>query len=276
MSLVVAKLHGECISLVSDTKITIHEDKKDAHQRTLRVYEFPLLKLVIVRRDLAIGVAGVDPAGALRTAAEHWDEPLETLCDALQKYTTGRNTGYVIAALNPARLWHIADGTTFQRTARGDAWEGEPAAYKEFQELYDAWEGIEGVKDDVDFRLMSSMQRLTSPFFAQHATVGGHTIRIATGPQGFCYVPDPTATLNSSLDSRMFFKLRYAVGFDATPGAFGCFVEGCRNQILFRHKLPWNPISVEASTIEALVEQGASYGQFLQASPDHPFPFGDG
>lgn len=268
MSLLVARIQGERIALVSDTKITADAGRGDAHRRTLRVYEFPLLKLAIARRDLAVGVAGVDPAGSLETAARYWDESLDTLFDALQQYTADRDVGFIIAALNPARLWHIARGVTYQRTVRGEAWEGDSEAYKGFQELYDGWEGVSG---DVDFRLMSSMQRLTSPFFAQHASVGGHAIRIATGPQGFCYVPDPTATLTSPVDNNMFFKLRYAVGCGETPGAFGCFVDGCRNQILFRDKRPWEPITVEAPTIETLVERASGFGQFLEASPDYPF-----
>ncbi|WP_143548815.1 hypothetical protein [Rhodococcus sp. ACPA1] len=125
MTLIVARKHGDKISAVADTKITVHPTREAGSRRSLREYDAPVLKMAIVRSDLLVGVAGDAPPEALTAAAKHWHKgPAEDVLEALKNYTTSNDNGFVVAALSPARLWKVANGVVYERTARGETWEG--------------------------------------------------------------------------------------------------------------------------------------------------------
>ncbi|UUE28490.1 hypothetical protein LRQ08_31640 (plasmid) [Rhodococcus qingshengii] len=256
MTLIVARIHEDKITAVSDTKITIAPYNEGEARRTTRVYDAPVLKLAIVRPDLAIGVAGDNPADSLKVTARHWkDQPIEEVLQALSRYTRSHNNGFVVAALNPPRLWQIANGTVYERTTPGVAWEGDPDPHMTFEARYaECPESI-----DVDFRLMSSMQAITDgPWSNSQSSVGGHTVHVHTVNNRFEYLPNASSVFAPTPGNGNFFTHRYATGTGAAPGAFAIFIEGRREQLLFKYGEPWAPVRVRAETMEELIEAAAS------------------
>lgn len=80
MSLVVAAIHDDGISLVSDTKITHPGDPA----RTRRVLRFALPKLVIVDDRTVVGFAGRDPENVLRRLVEARGQEVTAILDAIR------------------------------------------------------------------------------------------------------------------------------------------------------------------------------------------------
>ena len=72
MSLVVGEIHDGRISFVADTKVTYAGDDRS----TRRVFENAFPKVLILRDDLCVGLAGNDPEGVpnhfARSAANLW------------------------------------------------------------------------------------------------------------------------------------------------------------------------------------------------------------
>ncbi|RYF58721.1 MAG: hypothetical protein EOO27_11625 [Comamonadaceae bacterium] len=199
-------------------------------------------------------------------ASKHWDkDPIDLLLGALRKYTKSHATGFVVAALDPPRLWHIAEEAVYERTDRGEAWEGDKEPYDAFKQLYDPWPGT----CDVDFRLMSSMQGLTSGPHAQHPSVGGHAIHIQTTAHGFQYAPDGSSTFEPTSGNDIFFSEQHVAGYGTTPGAFAVFIPGRQHQLLFLDQQPWEPVEIKATTMRQLVAEAfTQYKQEIAAAQD--------
>ncbi|MCP2264631.1 hypothetical protein ACFQHV_15775 [Promicromonospora thailandica] len=262
MTLVVADIHdGDRITMVSDTKITWAGDVT----KTRHTYENALAKIVILRADLAVGVAGNDPHGTIRLLTEVRDV---TVDEMLERLRLERHAEFVIAALDPARLWMVRDGNVEPRTGGIRAWCGDGDAYSEFQEKYHQW----GEGQEVPFLLMSSEQGLTS--FDSVSTVGGYTIRASGTPtEGFLFPPDrmalmPEMQVTSARFEHGNLKLTLEVppggdptvselivfaGRGRTRGAIGLLHPLANAGRLFRHEHPYESVTVPASTPDEFV-----------------------
>lgn len=284
MSLVVAAIHdGESVTFVGDTKITWDGDPTE----TLRTYRNALAKIVLLRDDLAVGVAGAGPETLIRAAVSMRERPVEEVLAGLAAYA---NAAFIVASLAPPRLWLVADGEVEERTAIGRAWAGDQGAYSTFQQKYDEWTHEMGVP----FRLMSSMQFLTT--FDTSSTVGGYTVRaVGSASRGFRFVADQMlrgpwfmqvtdVRLEYHEDHRHMHQVMTAQvpdGYDPTPssafllpgrgrtpGALGLIVPESGVGILFTHDDPAEGIHFKASNVQeftctALTE----YGQELTVPP---------
>ncbi|PBC47208.1 hypothetical protein CJ177_43630 [Rhodococcus sp. ACPA1] len=121
-------------------------------------------------------------------------------------------------------------------------------------ELYAEWPDT----CPVDLRLLSSMQALTDgPWSTQHPSVGGHVLHVQTVDNEFRYVPNGSATFEPTPGNGIFFTQHFATGIGTTPGAFAAFIKGRRHQPLFVHGKPWEPVPVQAETMEELISAAA-------------------
>jgi hypothetical protein len=250
MTLVVAGIHDEDrISIASDTKLTWDYDAA----RTSRTYENALAKVVILREDVAVGVAGYDPHGSIRQLIDARDCSVEELVEQLRPLD---HAAFVVAALKPARLWMVDGGEVAERTDVGRAWVGDPAAYNTFQARYHDWPG----NTDGPFRLMSSLQWLTS--FNTAGSVGGYTIRASGTPGGgFLFVPDVAVMFPVA-------ELFVFAGRGQTRGAVGLLHPHAGEGWLFRHESPDESVSIPSSTPEEFVRIAQEqHGQEVVYSP---------
>ena len=128
MSLVVAAIHDDDqVTMVSDTKVSFfHPDGQPDDAKTRRTYFEALPKIVLLRPDLIVGVTGDSPHEAVNDVVGHRDDTVEDLVAHLATMTS---SGFVVAALRPARLWSIDDGRIDDRTPIRRAWSGDRDAY---------------------------------------------------------------------------------------------------------------------------------------------------
>lgn len=255
MTLVVAAIHDGVVTLVADTKLTYEQDAA----RTRHVFAEALPKLVILRSDLVVGVAGEDPHGVVRRLIEARDESVEQVLGLAAGMP---DASFVVAALDPARLWMVINGETSERTGIARAWAGDISAFEFFQQKFHEWPG--GV--DTPFRLLSSMQWLTS--FGVVPSVGGYSLRVAAHHDGFRFVADFTWVgpwlLESALEpSAEGLTLRASVppdgdetthqllvvpGDEPTRGALGLLLPEAGVGLLFPHEQPWRAERITVSS----------------------------
>jgi hypothetical protein len=231
MTLLVARIYdGDKIIFVSDTKVTW-----DLAPAVEDEFADSVAKIVLLRGDLAVGVAGYDPHGRIRDLIALRSEPVEDLIVALCDDT---RAAFVVAALEPARLWTVAEGRAVERSEIGVAWEGDEEAYADFRARYET-EWAKPPRPPVPFRMMTALQHLTS--FRKVLSVGGFTIRAHGDPEnGFQFIGDKTFVLGGA-------SLSVMVGQAETPGAIGMYDQSRGLGLLFRHESPDTAVQIVAS-----------------------------
>lgn len=154
MTLVVAAFDDDHFTIVSDTKVTW--EYADGHldaARSRDTYFEALPKLVRLRGDLVVGVAGRDPLKVIERLVEVRSGSVE---DVLAHLEGEDKNEFVLAALNPRQLWEVKYGRRDDRTeVPRRAWAGDSEAWDAFRISMDAG-GMD--KMDLDFRLMAGMQ----------------------------------------------------------------------------------------------------------------------
>lgn len=251
MTLVVAAVHDtDRITMASDTLITWDDDVARPPEQS------SLAKLVILRADVAVGVAGKDPHGRLRDLDALRNEPVDLILEQLREDTVA---GFVVSALAPTRLWEVLEGQVRERTERGFAWDGDPSAHEDFARRYaEEWMNTSSA-DDIPFRVMTAMQALTT--FRPVRTVGGITLRVGTDNDGFHFIADR---------GQILFGPAWVVfvGTGTTRGAVGILDLQLGLGQLFRSEAPDAPVTIVASTPEEFVAIALSQGQSIVfASP---------
>lgn len=251
MTLIVAAIHdGDRVSIVSDTLITWEGDSPDepeAHRLT---------KIVILRSDLAVGVTGHDPEARIRDLVSLRDAPVEQLLEELRQ---DRAAGFVVASLGPPALWEVRDGGVHPRTSHGVAWDGvnQDAYRADFRARFESEWSKTPLAQDVGFRLMATMQALTS--FGLVPTVGGETVRVGADDDGFRFVADSGWIVGV----RKWFIFS---GRGLTRGASGILDVTQGRGRLYRHEHPDEAVVLLAETPEMFVELARGHGQDLTFS----------
>lgn len=251
MTLIAAAIDGTSVAIVGDTKITFDDDAI----RSARLFEEALPKLVLLRDELIVGIAGAGPARMIEDLVAHRDDDLLDLLDHLR---SERDGDFVVGALSPARLWRVRDGRVERVQPPAYAWAGDEEAFNRLRDLAGSW----GPDVAEDFRLMSSMDQLVSPL-GRFPTVGGFGILAAATDEGFRFAPSNFTIFGTTniLDS---YSCRILPGMTPTPGALGIFATGAGAGRLFTHEQPWVGIKVLAADADYFAERAKSeYGQTL-------------
>jgi hypothetical protein len=278
VSLVVAEIHDETVSLVADTKISFRGDPS----RTRQVFQYALPKLLILRDTLAAGYAGSQPERILRALVGARELAMSSVLEQAQAIP---HASIAFASLDPdPQLWKVSNGQIENRSSIGRSWVGDQQAYEFFQRRYHGWP--DGT--DAAFRLMSSMQWLLS--FQPVPSVGGYLTRISTTKNGFRYAADTTTvgpwqmqatrvravsdsyTLEVALPDggeTTSYSIRPAVGRPPTPGALAYLIPEAGTAQLFPQESPWQPIKLAVSSMANLISHAADeHGQTLTSGLD--------
>lgn len=234
------------MTMASDTLVTWDDGTRRPAQ------DSSIAKLAILRSDIAAGVTGPDPHGRLRDLVALRDEPVEVIMEQLKDDPIA---GFVVAALEPARLWEVRGGAAYDRTAHGTAWDGDPKAHEEYRRRFATEWAKTSAANDVPFRVMTAMQALTS--FRPISTVGGITLRIGTTDRGFRFIPDRGFVLGGS-------EWLILVGSAASPGAIVILDIHLGLGQLFPHELPGDPITISATSPEDFVSIAEEHGQTVE------------
>lgn len=270
MTLVVGVIDGHAVHLVGDTKVTYDEDAV----RTARVFTEAVVKIVLLRDDLAVGVSGDYPRETIEDLLKFRNSAPEVVVNHLERVAHG---DYLVAALHPPRLWTVTDRASEAATEGALAWVGDQEAYTHFTRLFDSTAG-----EPTPSRLRSSMHNLVSPI-GPVATVGGFAVAASSTSGAFRFLAGtftiaPRAIANASINSSGNVVLRITArnnlsdwfsgsthpGKDATPGALGIYIHGAKAGVLFSHSQPHLAVTIPASDPERFVAAAeASCGQRL-------------
>jgi hypothetical protein len=272
MSLVVAEIYPSGIAIVADTKITYPTDEA----RTRRSFANSLVKIILLRDDVAVGVTGEDPHQSIRKLIELRDQPVPHLIAVMERMP---DAAFVLASLSPTlSLWQVADGRSEDRTQIGRSWAGDRDAYSLFQQRYHEWPEQMGL--DPQFLLMSSMQWLLS--FQQVASVGAFLTRATTtggtfrfvddiatvGPWLLNWSPGPTPssvslTVPAGGDASSY-QVIPAVGAPPTAGAIAYYIPQAEVAWLFCHDSPWKSETIRAASLQSVIQSAQLlFGQTL-------------
>ena len=115
MTLVIASIHDNQITIVSDSKISYDNDETTTRDELLRK---PTLKCLIVSPTIAVGLAGSLPKDtdrlyrAIYSSPDDVDQTLATLRDRSARYPES----FIAATLLPRpTLWRIRKGSVVDR-----------------------------------------------------------------------------------------------------------------------------------------------------------------
>lgn len=252
MTLIVGVIEGSSVTVTGDTKITYDEDAI----KTASLFEEALPKIVLLRDDLAVGVAGEGPCRIIEDLMKVRDAGLADVLDYLR---AERNGDFVVGALNPSRLYRVHRAGITEFPEFRHAWVGDGNAYDIFENLASSW-----VPDDSEFiRVKTSMDSLVAR--GSNRTVGGFALT-AHAPDGrFRFVPTTFTiygdTTENFLDS---YAGQLLPGDGLTPGALGIYVSSAGSGRLFTHERPFEGIKILAPDRATFASRAFSeHGQML-------------
>jgi hypothetical protein len=279
MTLVVAGIAGDHITMVSDTKVTwtFIDGHLDAARNRATYFE-ALPKIVRLRGDLIIGVAGDDPKRVIERLIARRQAPIESVLAHLESEDANE---FVVAALNPTRLWEVKYGSTDDRTTvprRG--WAGDRLAWDTFRVSFD---GHGMANFDLDFRLMAAMQTLTS--FDPVESAGGLTLKVSSRSGEFLFEamyeqvmpPMDVTALDVAADSgRMTISVPpggdttthqviVIPGGEPTCGAVGFLIPETTRGLFFPEDRPWDATILSATSVQEMASRAAEIGTTLTA-----------
>ncbi|WP_018352090.1 hypothetical protein [Longispora albida] len=261
MTLVVAQVVEDRISLISDTMITFGLDEATGafdEEKTQDVFGNALPKLIILRKDLVIGMAGADLGWAARELVAMRGADPQNILDVLTEFD---EVDFVLGSVSAAgpRLWRVSRREVDDRTTVGTAWIGHEPAYDVYRRLYRQWPpGM-----DTEFLMQSSMQGVINVYRAEF--VGGYTLRVTVSTQATQFVATPTQLLGGSLAKKLapadgearltgqptafYGGYLMAVGTQDTFGALGTYLPGRSLGFVFTHDEPWRGQRITAHSM---------------------------
>lgn len=236
MTLVVAGAEDGTITLVADTKITWEDDAI----KTASIFEEALTKIVLLRDDLAVGLAGEFPDRVIKSMMKVRHRPLDQVLEALRE---DDRCDFLVASLEPLSIWRVARGRVEEYDLSYRTHIGDPDAFSRFQYLYDGW--IPG--DPQVEKMRTSMDQITS-ILGPSPFVGGFATTVNNRSGAFRFQPREFAVAgNTQFDG--FHGLQLP-GADPTPGASAIYIPRAKVGRVFRHEDPSSGVKVRADTVE--------------------------
>ncbi len=251
MTLIVGAIDGDAVTITGDTKVTYDEDPI----KTASLFDEALPKVILLRDNLAVGVAGAGPARMIEDLLEHRDDDI---IEVLGHLRSERDGAFVVGALGPAQLWEVRDGKVIEVPSGQRAWAGDETAFRDFEKLADAW--TPGT--DEYFRLKSSMDQFVGPL-GRSKSVGGFGITAISESGVFRYAPAPF-TIFGTDDVLDVYSGRVIPGDVPTPGAVGIYVERAGAGRLFTQDRTATGVKIVAPDRAAFIREAfEQHGQAL-------------
>lgn len=279
MTLVVAEVEGGRITAVCDSLSYYENDPATTRQ----AYSNARPKLLILRDDLLVGVAGDDFWNTLETLASMRDLSANDIVEQARSLTKtdpfGRRREILIGALKPSRLWQVKNGNVVaaHETAHARAWLGDREAFNRFC-------GLETPSREAGLRLQAPMQSLAH--LGGNSVVGGITLRVDTCDHGFGYQATPVTMFEPADDATFSYdgdclriKASFSIapmsiavltGQDPTRGALAIHFCGAKFGYLYPHGSPWIQERLTADSCTQLLRLAAERGQTLTAHSGCP------
>ena len=251
MTLIVGAIDGNSVTVTGDTKLTYDDDGI----RSARLFDEAFPKVVLLRDNLAIGVAGEGPERIVEDLMYLRDAEL---FDVLGHLRAERDGDFVVGVLNPARLYEVRDGHITPIDAPRHAWAGDGHAFDDFEKLAARWPS----EVDEFTRLKTSMDQAVSPL-GRVKSVGGFGITARAEQGAFRFIPTQFTIFGTD---NLFdtFEGQVLPGAGSTPGAVGIYVSRAGVGRVFTHERPFEGhkiVSPDRATFAAIALH--EYGQTL-------------
>lgn len=253
---------GASVYIGGDSKVWWKYDES----RSRKVFTEPILKIVWLDDDLAVGYAGDGPEMLIASikSLHGLDIP-----EMLEKLSQINGAAFLVAQRSPAQLWRVEDGewgdvSTSGVSMIGDDYEIEPglSLFVRAKQMYEGDFPDYGVR----FRLESTLQNIV--FLRQPETIGGFVV-LAGGSDSvpIRYSAMPVTRFSPIFDgviSEPPLQLQVLVGCDNTPGALAYFVQNASLGHLFCHEQPQTRHQLVCSSAAELANIARTiYGQEL-------------
>jgi hypothetical protein len=232
MTLIVGAIDGESVTMTGDTKVTFDEDAI----KSARLFEEALPKIVLLRDNLAVGVAGAGPRRMIEDLMMVRDADL---LDVLDHLCAERDGDFLVGALNPSRLYEVRVGKITAVPEGQHAWAGDGRAFDDFEKLAASWPP----DDDELTRLKTSMDSIVS--LGRSNSVGGFALTARTHEGRFRFLPT-TFTIFGEVDMFDTYEGQVLPGAESTPGALGIYVNRGHVGQLYTHEHPFVGRKIQA------------------------------
>lgn len=274
MTLIAAVQDGDSITIVSDTKVTYKESAID----TARVFKLALPKILLLRDNLAVAIAGEGPIEIARRLMPHRDE---SLYDVLAHLRDEEGGGFIVASLESPGLWVVADRDVRSITAGEVALEGDRSAFEGFERDFRSWGD-----DHPGTRLLMAMDRIVGPL-GVHESIGGYCLAASSSSGAFRFTSRQTTIapriehrsaisltaddvrlrMQAPRDASDWCQVQVLGGTEHTPGAVGIFVQQAEAGRLYPHDRTFEGDDISAPHAEAFIEEARRRGQVLKPVP---------
>jgi hypothetical protein len=287
VTLVVATIHDDHITMVADSKVTFFDYRGQPVESWNRdTYFRALPKIVRLRGDLIVGVAGDDANRVIERLLGHREASVKEVLDHL---TTEVSAEFVVAALDPPRLWQVRSSVVEDRTVvprRG--WAGDPAAYELFQQSIHA-PGM----DDIVVCQQLEMGLRTLTTFDPVSTVGGVLLEATSRGGEFQFQPYFMRVMPSHMEVQSVtvqgnvlkvalvvpdgadpttFQIIVVPGADPDRGSVAFLIPETGKGLVFPQDRPWRADVVDARSVRELAAAASEIGTTLTV-PDAPAGF---
>ncbi|MFG6475814.1 hypothetical protein ACFXP7_05445 [Microbacterium sp. P06] len=252
MTLVVGALDENtgAVHIAGDSKISWKCDEA----KSRRIYVDPVLKVILLSDEVAVGYAGSGPAPIAAEVTKLRGLRGEHLLDGLSQV---EGASFVVGTLRPGRLWKVEDGEWGEVTNRGLVIVGDDerlgddvSVFSLVESRYNDFAG-----DPAGFRLQSTMQHIVH--LVRPESIGGFTVLASgSGKAGFRYQTMPSALFDAIHPTgpvEQPLVLHVLPGAGDTPGAVAYWVPGAGLCHLFCHGQPADPRVIRGSDAAEVV-----------------------
>lgn len=199
---------------------------------------------MLLRDDLAVGVAGDFPDRVIKKMLAVRGEPTD---DVLKALRSDDRCDYVVASLDPIRIWRVRHGEAEECDLAHRTFVGDRAAFGRFQDLCAGWIPA----DSQAVKMRAAMDQLVSPFGGL-PSVGGFATAVTSRGGKFRFLPKEFYIAGDSLfDGYHGLQLP---GADTTPGANAIYIPRARAGRVFPHEDPSAGLKITAATVEEFAE----------------------
>jgi len=281
MTLVIASIHDNQITIVSDSKISYDNDETTTRDELLRK---PTLKCLIVSPTIAVGLAGSLPKDtdrlyrAIYSSPDDVDQTLATLRDRSARYPES----FIAATLLPRpTLWRIRKGSVVSIDKPGRCVIGDQESYELYMAREERCKHPNSTDVDEAQALRMAIQYFINidngPTYRSEPdkaairgflgtsdgdfdrTIGGYLTEILTTPSGFWYEPHTQLTLPDRMsyhieqgecgrthlvartDDPVVHQRYTLVGGPPNRRAIGFCLPEAKSGIFYPDGEPWNP-----------------------------------
>jgi len=238
-------------------------DKTDEQRTLRRTFTDPFPKLVLLRPDLCVAVAGDDPEGSVELLCEFRESSIAEIHRACSQRS---GASFIVASATDGTTTTIVNGSLRTSVEPIAGWVGDERAFGQFRRFHDGVtveeprppRALQAIGQLIEHRLSSTVDGFLLTAFANRSSFELNGVSKTVHSENTYVSPvrhdDTTVTVRMTpenpddIQSHVIFG-----GRDLTPGATGFLIVEAGVAVLFRHDRPWEAIRESVATPDDFV-----------------------